>query len=82
MIKIRLSRRGHKNHPFYLVVVADKRNPRDGRFIERVGFFDPFSQNVSKGMYLYIDRLQYWINQGAKISKRVSFLIKKFRKND
>ncbi|CEN32276.1 30S ribosomal protein S16 [Candidatus Westeberhardia cardiocondylae] len=79
MIKIRLSRRGNKNHPFYLVVVSDCRNPRDGRFIEKVGFLNPFLKDVSRSVFLHYKRIEYWINCGAKVSKRVLNLIKNFK---
>ncbi|MCR3755167.1 MAG: 30S ribosomal subunit protein S16 [Candidatus Westeberhardia cardiocondylae] len=75
MVKIRLSRRGSKNSPFYLIVVADSRSPRNGRFIEQIGFFNPFIKDISKKVYFNNDRIEYWRNKGAVMSKRVFSLI-------
>lgn len=77
MVVIRLARGGAKKRPFYRVVAADKRMPRDGRFIEQVGTFDP---RVEKGsINLKIDRVEHWLNVGAQPSDTVKGLIKKFR---
>ncbi|WWO96752.1 MAG: 30S ribosomal protein S16 [Candidatus Dasytiphilus stammeri] len=78
MIIVRLARHGAKKKPFYKVVVTDKRNPRNGRFIERVGFFNPIA-NRDKGLILNLDRIVYWMNQGAQLSERVLYLIKKHK---
>ncbi|WWO99088.1 MAG: 30S ribosomal protein S16 [Candidatus Dasytiphilus stammeri] len=80
MVRIRLSRHGAKNRPFYQVIVTDKRNARNGRFIERIGFFNPIAKGQDKGLYLNLDRLGYWINQGALLSLRVNTLINTLRK--
>ncbi|WWO95211.1 MAG: 30S ribosomal protein S16 [Candidatus Dasytiphilus stammeri] len=80
MIIIRLARHGSKKKPFYKIVVTDNRSPRDGRFIERVGFFNPFmitQQNNS--LDLKLNRIKYWISQGAKLSSRVKYLMKKLK---
>jgi small subunit ribosomal protein S16 len=77
MVVIRLARGGKKKCPYYRVVAADKRMPRDGRFIELVGTFNP---RVEKGsIALKIDRVEHWLNRGAQPSNTVKGLIKKFR---
>lgn len=72
-VHIRLARHGSKKRPFYRVVVTDQRNPRDGRFIERIGTFDP---NVDGGLELDLDRASYWKGQGAQASDTVARLMK------
>ncbi len=79
MVIIRLARRGSKKRPFYQVIVTDKRHPRDGRFIEKLGFFNPIESNINVNLDLNLIRIEYWINQGAKISDRVLKLIKDFK---
>ncbi|MBX4180981.1 30S ribosomal protein S16 [Sodalis sp. CWE] len=79
MLTIRLARGGVKKRPFYKVIVTDNRNARDGRFIERIGFFNPIAADEKKGLFLNLDRINYWISQGAKVSKRVSTLIKEVK---
>jgi small subunit ribosomal protein S16 len=74
-VVIRLRREGAKNRPFYNVEVADKRSPRDGKFIEIVGSYDPIGKNQEK--QLKIDRVQHWVGQGAKLSETVKSLVKK-----
>jgi small subunit ribosomal protein S16 len=76
MVKIRLARGGVKKRPFYQIVVTDSRNARNGRFIERVGFFNPLATGKAESMSLEQDRISYWIGQGATVSKRVSTLMK------
>ncbi|XBC41625.1 MAG: 30S ribosomal protein S16 [Buchnera aphidicola (Kaburagia rhusicola rhusicola)] len=81
MVKIRLSRVGVKKRPFYQVIIADSRCPRNGRFIEKVGFFNPIpSQNPSNDIYINYTRIKYWIKNGALMSSRVKHLIKNFSK--
>jgi small subunit ribosomal protein S16 len=80
MVTIRLSRGGAKKRPFYHVVVADSRSKRDGRYIERVGFFNPIASGQAERLLLNEDRIQYWIGRGAQTSERVNSLIKEFRK--
>jgi small subunit ribosomal protein S16 len=77
MVTIRLSRGGAKKRPFYSIMVADSRKSRDGRFIERVGFFNPRATGQEEGLRVDDDRVAYWISQGAKPSARVAFLLKK-----
>ena len=76
MVTIRLARGGAKKRPFYHVVVTDSRNRRDGRFIERVGFFNPIARGNEIRLNLRKERIQYWLNQGAQTSDRVASLIK------
>lgn len=82
MIKIRLSRYGNKKRPFYKIVVADSRFPRDGRFIEKIGFFNPIAQGKSKTLHINLQRVEHWINQGAQMSDRSKQLIKIFNKKE
>lgn len=81
MIVIRLARGGRNKKPFYRVVVADKRFPRDGRFIERLGYYNPvFNLAGDQDLRLDIERIDYWLGQGAQTSARVKQLIKRHRK--
>ncbi len=76
MVTIRLSRSGAKKRPFYHITVADQRMPRDGRFIERVGFFNPVARGQEERLRIDLDRVQFWAEKGAKPSTRVATLIK------
>lgn len=76
MVTIRLSRGGSKKRPFYHLTVADSRSSRDGRFIERVGFFNPIARGQEERLRVDSDRIEYWVGQGAQISDRVKSLIK------
>ncbi len=76
MVTIRLSRGGAKKRPFYTVVVTDSRNRRDGRCIERIGFFNPIASGSEARLNLNQERLQYWLGNGAQPSERVVSLIK------
>ncbi|QCI21111.1 30S ribosomal protein S16 [Buchnera aphidicola (Hyperomyzus lactucae)] len=76
MVKIRLARYGTKKRPFYKIVVADSRFPRDGRFIERLGYFNPIARGKSDPLKLNLERIKYWINKGAQMSERSKKLIK------
>lgn len=80
MVVIRLSRGGSKKRPFYHISVADSRNARDGRFIERVGFFNPVARGQEERLRLNLDRVEYWVSKGAQTSDRVTQLVKEFRK--
>ncbi len=75
MVKIRLARTGAKKRPFYHVVVTDSRNARDGRYIERVGFFNPVARGQEEKLRIDTDRIDHWIGQGAQTSDRVAKLI-------
>ena len=76
MVTIRLSRKGAKKRPFYHIVVADSRNKRDGRYIERIGFFNPMASGQEEELRLDLERAKYWQSQGAQASERVSRLLK------
>ncbi len=76
MVVIRLSRGGAKHRPFYNIVVADKRVRRDGRFIERIGFYNPTAKGAEEGLRIAEDRLAYWQGVGAQASPTVERLIK------
>ncbi len=80
MVVIRLSRGGSKKRPFYNLVVADSRNRRDGRFIERVGYYNPMSADSENGLVIQADRVTYWAEQGAKLSPTVARLVKQSAK--
>ena len=76
MVSIRLSRGGSKKRPFYHLTVTDSRKSRDGRFIERVGFFNPVARGQEERLRVESERLNYWLSQGAQCSERVAKLIK------
>ncbi len=76
MVTIRLARGGSKKRPFYHMVVTDKRNARDGRFIERVGFFNPVARGQEERLRVDNARVEHWIGQGAQMSDRVKKLVK------
>ena len=80
MVTIRLSRGGAKKRPFYQIVVADSRSPRDGRFIERIGFFNPIAQGKAERVRIDLDRVNHWVGQGASLSDRVASLVKEVQK--
>ncbi|MGO2088458.1 MAG: 30S ribosomal protein S16 [Oceanisphaera sp.] len=76
MVTIRLQRGGAKKRPFYQVVVADSRYSRDGRFIEKVGFFNPIATGQAEKLRLDLERINHWVGQGANVSDRVTKLVK------
>ncbi|MEH6550939.1 MAG: 30S ribosomal protein S16 [Pseudomonadales bacterium] len=76
MVTIRLARGGSKKRPFYHISVADSRNARDGRFIERIGFFNPVARGQEERLRLDSSRIDHWVGLGAQISDRVKKLIK------
>ena len=80
MVIIRLARGGAKKSPFYSVVVADSRNRRDGRFIERVGFYNPTAAEGQEGLRLNGERIAYWRSNGAQLSECVARLVKQAAK--
>ncbi len=80
MVSIRLARGGSKKRPFYQLTVADCRNPRDGRYIERVGFFNPLARGQEEALRIDMDRVAYWVGKGAQPTERVSSLIKQYQK--
>lgn len=75
---MRLARGGAKKRPFYSMVVADSRNRRDGKFIERVGFYNPRATGGEESLRIQMDRLTYWQSKGAQLSDTVSRLVKQF----
>jgi small subunit ribosomal protein S16 len=75
MVKIRLSRGGAKKKPFYHIVVTDSRKPRDGRNIERLGFFNPVARGQEERLRVDLDRVDYWKGVGAQVSDRVKSLV-------
>ena len=76
MVVIRLSRGGAKKRPFYNIVATDSRNRRDGRFIERIGFYNPIASGQAQGFSIKEDRLSYWTGVGAQLSPTVERLVK------
>ncbi|MBE0468638.1 MAG: 30S ribosomal protein S16 [Methyloprofundus sp.] len=80
MVVIRLARGGQKNRPFYHVVVTDSRNSRDGRYIERLGFFNPLARGSEERLKLDQERIAHWQANGAQPSDRVAKLIKDAKK--
>ena len=77
MVVIRLARGGAKKRPFYNIVVADSRHRRDGRFIERVGFYNPIAGSGEEGLRLALDRIDHWQHRGARLSDTVAGLVKR-----
>ncbi|EAT11146.1 30S ribosomal protein S16 [Bermanella marisrubri] len=80
MVVIRLARGGSKKRPFYHLSVADQRFPRDGRFIERVGFFNPIARGQEERLRVDLERVEYWLSKGAQASDRVTKLVKEAKK--
>jgi small subunit ribosomal protein S16 len=81
MVVIRLARGGAKKRPFFNVVVADSRNRRDGRFIERVGFYNPIAGDGEEALRLQMDRITFWQDRGARMSETVAGLVQKSAKS-
>ena len=80
MVVIRLARGGAKKRPFYNIVAADSRNRRDGRFIERVGFYNPVASGNAQSLVVNAERLAYWQQHGAQLSPTVARLVKQAAK--
>lgn len=80
MVTIRLARGGAKKRPFYGIMVADSRRAPRGRFIERIGFFNPRAVGAEERLRIDMERVEYWISKGAQPSDRVSSLLKQFAK--
>jgi small subunit ribosomal protein S16 len=76
MVTIRMSRGGAKKRPFYQIVVTDSRNRRDGRFIERLGFFNPLARGTEERLRIDRERVEHWLSKGAQASDRVASLLK------
>ncbi len=79
MVSIRLSRGGAKKRPFYHIVVTDSRNRRDGRYIERLGFFNPIATGGEEKLRIDVGRVEHWVGQGARPSDRVAALLKSYQ---
>lgn len=80
MLVIRLSRGGSKKRPFYNIVATDSRNRRDGRFVERVGFYNPVASEGEEGLRIALDRVEHWTSNGAQVSPAVARLVKGYAK--
>lgn len=80
MVRIRLSRHGSKKRPFYYLTVADRRKARDGRFIERIGHFNPLAHNPAERIKVNLERADYWLSIGGHASERVAQLIHNARR--
>jgi small subunit ribosomal protein S16 len=80
MVSIRLSRGGAKKRPFYHIVVTDQRNRRDGRYIERLGYFNPLAADGKDQIRIDVSRVDYWVSEGAQPSDRVKTLLKGYKK--
>lgn len=80
MVVIRLSRGGAKKRPFYNIVAANKQDRRDGRFIERVGYYNPVASGNEPGLKIALDRVNYWKSNGAALSPTVERLVRDFAK--
>jgi small subunit ribosomal protein S16 len=80
MVTIRMARGGAKKRPFFHIVVADSRRSRDGRYIERIGFFNPIATGGEERLRIDTERTEYWSSKGALLSARVSRLLKDYQK--
>ena len=80
MVKIRLTRGGAKKRPFYHIIVTDSRSARDGRNIERVGFYNPIAAGAEKRVELNTERVKFWVGQGAQMTDKVADLYKQVAK--
>ena len=80
MVTIRLARGGAKKKPFYHLVVTDSRNARDGRYIERLGYFNPVARGNAPTLHMDLGRIDHWVGLGAQISDRAGQLVKNYRK--
>ena len=80
MVRIRLARHGSKKKPFYHITVADQRRSRDGRFIERVGYFNPVAKGNAQEYRIEMDRVDYWLSKGAQPTDVVKKLVSRARK--
>ena len=80
MVTIRLARGGAKKRPYYHIVAADSRSPRDGRYIERLGFFNPVAKGQEEPLRIDLERVDHWVSQGARMTERVEALVQQYRK--
>ena len=81
MVTIRLARHGSKKSPFYHITVADRSAGRDGRFVERLGFYNPVAKGNEEELRVNLDRVQYWVSVGAQPSDKVKRLVSRARKH-
>ncbi len=81
MVTIRLSRHGSKRNPFYQITVAEQSVARDGRFIERLGFYNPVARGGEERLRMNVERAEYWIAEGAQASEKVRKLLSEARRN-
>jgi small subunit ribosomal protein S16 len=81
MVSIRLARSGAKKRPFYHLVAADSRRARGGRYIERLGFYNPIAVEGQEGLRIDLERVDYWVSVGAKLSDRATKLVESYRKD-
>ena len=79
MVVVRLAKSGAKKNPYYFITVADSRKPRDGGYIERLGFFNPSAKGSEERLRFNLDRFDHWVSQGAQASDKVSELVKDAR---
>lgn len=79
-VVIRMQRAGGRNRPFYRVVAADSRMPRDGRFLEKVGYYNPLRD--PEEIHLEVDRIEDWVSKGARLSEAVTNLLRRFQERD
>ncbi len=82
MVVLRLSRGGAKGRPFYSIVATSKRSRRDGRFIERVGYYNPIASGNEQPLRIALDRVKYWTDNGAQVSDAVERLVKQFAEKE
>lgn len=82
MVTIRLSRGGAKKQPFYHIVATDSRSRRDGRYIERLGYYNPVARGDATAVVIDLDRVEYWTSVGAQMSERVNKVVKTYRKDN
>lgn len=80
MVTIRLSRGGAKKQPFYHIVATDSRARRDGRYIERLGYYNPVARGEATALDVNLERVDYWVDNGAQMSERVTQIVKGYRK--
>ena len=80
MVVIRLSKGGSKKKPFYHLVAVDKRSPRDGKYLEKIGYFNPLAKGQAVRLKVSRERINYWVSVGAQLSDRVKSLVKEWDK--
>jgi small subunit ribosomal protein S16 len=80
MVTIRLARHGSKKHPFYHINVADRAAGRNGRFVERLGFYNPVARGTEEVLRIDLDRVQYWLSVGAQPTDKVKRLVARMRR--